>query len=81
MGDIHDSIADASRILVFQVDRIRHVVLGTAECSLATHFVGEESYAVHRDCVDAFLQMVLGGLEYRLVVSHAPNQTPYHDGS
>jgi hypothetical protein len=81
MGDIHDSIADASHTLVFQVGPIRHVVPEIAERSPATHCAVEGFHMVLLDCEDAFLLTVLEDFEYHPAVSHVPDRTPCHDGS
>lgn len=81
MGDDHDSIADASRILVFQAGPIRHSVLEIAEHSLVIHSAAVECRMAHLDFADAFPPMPSRHLGCRFAVSRVPDRTRCHDDS
>ena len=81
MGGTHDSIADASRTLAFQVVPVRHLLLEIAGRSFAIHFVVAEFQTTYPNCADVFPLALLEDLEYHSAVSRVPNQTLYRDGS
>jgi len=76
MDDIHDSTVDASRMLVFQADPIRHSVLETAEHSLVSHSGVVECRKAHQRHAGAVLLALSENLGSHSAVSHAPNLIP-----
>jgi hypothetical protein len=81
MGDILDSIADATRIVMFQVGQIRHLLLEAAECSLAIHAAGVKLYGTRLGHANASLLVLSAHFECRSGVPHVPDSTLYPGGS
>lgn len=81
MGDRRDSIADASRDLVFQAGPIQHLLLENAERSLVIHPAVVEYHVGHLHCADALLRTSLEGPGCHFAASHVPDQKLCHDGS
>lgn len=75
-----DSIADATRIGMFQVGQIRHLLLEAAECSLAIH-AGVKLYGTRLGHANASLQPPSAHFECRSGVPHVPGSTLYPGGS
>ena len=81
MGDNLDSIADATRIVMFQVGQIRRLLLEAAECSLATHAAGVKLYGTRLGHANASLQALSADSECRPGVPHVPGSTLFPGGS
>lgn len=76
-----DSIADATRIGMFQVGQIRHLLLEAAEYSLAIDAAGVKLYGTRLGHANASLQPPSAHFEYRSGVPHVPGLTLYPGGS
>jgi len=81
MGDSLDSIADETRIVMFQVGRIRHLLLTAAGCSLAIHAAEVKLYETRLAHANAFLLALSAHFECRSGVPHVPGSTLYPGGS
>lgn len=81
MDDNLDSIADATRIVMFQVGQIRHLLLEAAGCSLAIHIDGVKLYGTRRGHANTPLLALSARSECRSGVPRVSGSTLYPDGS